>query len=215
HPDCYTFSTSNGRGKSFIGASPERLISIDDGKLITDALAGSAPRGKTVAEDADLANRLLCSEKERYEHRIVVDFMMQHLQHLGIKPFCADIPGLLQLSNIQHLHTPIQASVPASVHPLEIVTALHPTPAVAGAPREVACAQIKRYETFERSLYAAPLGWIDHQGNSEFIVGIRSALIAGNHARLYAGAGIVDGSDPDRELAEIRLKLQALLQALV
>ncbi|NEQ17552.1 MAG: isochorismate synthase, partial [Moorea sp. SIO3E2] len=92
---------------------------------------------------------------------------------------------------------------------------LHPTPAVAGVPTKIACEQIRHYETFDRSLYAAPLGWIDYQGNSEFIVGIRSALIAGNHARLYAGAGIVAGSDPNKELAEINLKLMVLLKALV
>jgi menaquinone-specific isochorismate synthase len=81
-------------------------------------------------------------------------------------------------------------------------------------PRDRACDYIQQYESFERSLYAAPLGWIDTQGNAEFVVGIRSALITGNHARLYGGAGIVAGSDPDRELAEVQLKLQALLQAL-
>jgi menaquinone-specific isochorismate synthase len=121
----------------------------------------------------------------------------------------------LQLSNIQHLQTPIHASVPAHVHLLDVVAELHPTPAVAGVPREIACDIIRRHERFERSLYAAPIGWVDHQGNGEFAVGIRSALINGQEARLYAGAGIVAGSDPDRELAEIQLKLQALLNALV
>ena len=101
------------------------------------------------------------------------------------------------------------------MHPLEIVAKLHPTPAVAGVARDIAMKEIRRYESFERGLYAAPLGWVDYQGNSEFIVGIRSALIDGSSARLYAGAGIVEGSDPDKELAEIQLKLQALLKALV
>ena len=105
--------------------------------------------------------------------------------------------------------------VPANIHPLKIVAQLHPTPAVAGAARDVACAEIRRYENFERGLYAAPLGWIDSQGNCEFIVGIRSALIDGDRARLYAGAGIVAGSDPDKEFAEVQLKRQALLKALV
>lgn len=214
HPDCYIFSTSNGKGQNFIGASPERLISIHNQKLMTDALAGSAPRGKTPALDADLANRLLSSEKERREHRVVIDFITQRLYQLGLVPQQLP-PRLRQLSNIQHLWTPIQAKVPANVHPLEIVAELHPTPAVAGVARDVACEGIRRYESFERGLYAAPLGWVDYQGNSEFIVGIRSALINGDRARLYAGAGIVAGSDPDKELAEIQLKLQALLQALV
>jgi menaquinone-specific isochorismate synthase len=142
-------------------------------------------------------------------------------------------PQLRQLSNIQHLWTPIQAQLRADIHPLEIVAQLHPTPAVAGVPTKIAQQQIRRYETFDRSLYAAPLGWVDYQGNCEFIVGIRSALIDSEkpsengspadtpagatayRARLYAGAGIVAGSDPNKELAEIQLKLQALLKALL
>ncbi len=214
HPDCYIFSISNGKGQNFIGASPERLISIRNQKLTTDALAGSAPRGKTAAEEDDLENRLLSSEKEKREHQVVIDFIIQRLYKLGLVPQKLPLQ-LRQLSNIQHLWTPIQAKVPTSVQPLEIVAELHPTPAVAGAARDIACAEIRRYESFERGLYAAPLGWIDHRNNSEFIVGIRSALIDGDRARLYAGAGIVAGSDPDKELAEIQLKLQALLKALI
>ncbi|MDF2389084.1 isochorismate synthase MenF [Nostoc ellipsosporum NOK] len=214
HPNCYIFSTSNGKGQNFIGASPERLISIHNQQLITDALAGSAPRGKTPAEDAANANRLLNSEKERHEHLLVIDFITQRLTQLGLLPQVST-PRLRQLSNIQHLWTPISAIVPANVHPLKIISQLHPTPAVAGAARDIACAEIRRYENFERGLYAAPLGWIDAEGNCEFIVGIRSALIDGDRARLYAGAGIVAGSDPDKEFAEVQLKLQALLKALV
>lgn len=214
HPDCYVFSTSNGR-QSFIGASPERLISIHNHELSTDALAGSAPRGKTTLEDAYFAHSLLCSEKEMREHRAVTDFIAQCLSRFGIAPQMSPLPHLLQLSNIQHMQTPIRAKVPPNLHLLELLAELHPTPAVAGTPRNYAEAQIRRYETFERSLYAAPLGWVDHRGNGEFAVGIRSALIDGAHARLYAGAGIVAGSDPSRELAEIKLKLQTLLEALV
>ncbi|MUL36244.1 isochorismate synthase [Gloeocapsopsis dulcis] len=214
HPGCYIFAISNGKGQNFIGASPERLISINNQQLSTDALAGSAPRGKTLAEDTKLANCLLSSEKERYEHCVVLDFITQCLYQLGIVPQVLS-PRLRQLSNIQHLWTPIQATLPTNVHPLEIVAALHPTPAVAGVSRDVACTKIQDYERFERGLYAAPLGWLDDQGNCEFIVGIRSALIDRDRARLYAGAGIVAGSNPDREIAEIQLKLQALLKALV
>lgn len=214
HPNCYIFSTSNGKGQNFIGASPERLITIHSQQLISDALAGSAPRGKTPAEDAANANRLLNSIKERHEHSLVIDFITQRLTQLGLLPQKL-APRLRQLSNIQHLWTPITAIVPPNVHPLKIVSQLHPTPAVAGATRDFACAEIRRYERFERGLYAAPLGWIDARGNCEFIVGIRSALIDGDRARLYAGAGIVAGSDPEKEFAEVQLKLQALLKALV
>ncbi len=215
HPDCYIFSTSNGQGKNFIGASPERLIKIQNKELETDALAGSAPRGKTAAEDAYFADGLLSSEKERHEHQVVSNFIVNGLTNLGLNPQRLTLPCLLQLSNIQHLWTPIRAKVPGKVHPLEIVAELHPTPAVAGVPRNIALEQIRRYENFDRCLYAAPLGWIDHRGNSEFIVGIRSALIDGCSARLYAGAGIVAGSDPNKELAEIQLKFQPLLKALI
>lgn len=214
YPDCYIFSIGNCQGQQFIGASPERLVSLRDRQLLTDALAGSAPRGQAAAEDASLAKSLLSSEKEMHEHQLVIDFITQHLQALGLDPQRSPA-RLLQLSNIQHLQTPIRAQVPDALHLLEIVAALHPTPAVAGKPRNLACQQIRQFEGFERSLYAAPIGWVDHQGNGEFVVGIRSALIDGCRARLYGGAGIVAGSDPEKELAEVQLKLQALLAALI
>ncbi len=214
YPDCYIFSVNNGRGQSFVGASPERLVCVQNRQLVSDALAGSAPRGQTTHEDVALSHALLNSDKDNYEHQVVVDFITRQLSNLGLVPERSPL-RLLQLSNIQHLHTPIRATVPASVHLLDILAALHPTPAVAGMPREITCKEICRYEPFERSLYAAPIGWINHRGDGEFAVGIRSALIDGCRARLFAGAGIVAGSDPERELSEIQLKLQALLAALV
>ncbi|HLP91373.1 MAG TPA: isochorismate synthase [Nostocaceae cyanobacterium] len=214
HPNCYVFCLSNGKGQHFIGASPERLISVDQKQLMTDALAGSAPRGKTSTEDAVNADILVNSIKEKHEHKLVIDFITQRLSQLGLLPQVL-APRLRQLSNIQHLWTPISADIPANIHPLKIVSQLHPTPAVAGESTAVACEEIRHYESFERGLYAAPLGWIDAEGNCEFIVGIRSALIDGNSARLYAGAGIVSGSDPEKEFGEVQLKLQALLKALV
>lgn len=214
HPDCYIFSTSNGEGQYFIGASPERLISVQNRQLVTDALAGSAPRGANNTEDLHLANLLLKNRKEKREHKAVSDFMMDRLRSIGLKP--QQLPlQLLKLSNIQHLWTPIYAHLPADIEPLEIVALLHPTPAVAGVSTEIACEKIRHYEKFDRSLYAAPLGWVDYEGNGEFIVGIRSALISGDRARLYAGAGIVSGSNPNKEFAEVQLKLQSLLKALV
>jgi menaquinone-specific isochorismate synthase len=213
HPDCYIFSTGNGNGAYFIGASPERLISIQNHQLVTDALAGSAPRGKGVSEDIKIANQLLKNRKEKREHQAVSDFISDRLKQLGLTP--QQLPlQILQLSNIQHLWTPIYARLPANLHPLEIVAHLHPTPAVAGVPSQIILDTIRHYERFDRSLYAAPLGWVDDRGNAEFIVGIRSALIDRNRARLYAGAGIVSGSHPDKEFAEIQLKLQTLLKAL-
>ncbi len=215
YPECYVFAVSNGQGQSFIGASPERLIELRDHHLVTDALAGSAPRGHSQQDDQVLGNQLLGSKKDGHEHRVVLDFICDSLWNLGITPQVASLPHLLQLPNIQHLRTLITAEVPSHLHLLEILAALHPTPAVAGMPRTIAPQYIHRHEAFERHLYAAPLGWIDHQGNGEFTVGIRSALINGFQARLYAGAGIVAGSDPQRELAEIQLKLHTLLEALL
>ncbi|MFQ4139524.1 isochorismate synthase MenF [Nodosilinea sp. PGN35] len=215
YPDCHVFSVGQGNGRTFMGASPERLLSLTQGQLITDALAGSAPRGRVPSQDDCLAQELLHNPKERGEHRLVVEFLARQLQGVGLWPQYQPRPGVRRLSNIQHLHTPMRAGVPRHIHPLHLVEALHPTPAVAGVPTRAACDQILRFEDFDRSLYAAPLGWVGANGDSEFIVGIRSALVADSWVRLYAGAGIVAGSDPDREWAEIKLKLRALGESLV
>ena len=219
YPNCYTFAFGTGTGETFLGASPECLVHIQRHNsqryLYTEALAGSAPRGKTLIEDKQLGDRLLSHTKECHEHRLVAEFIIDHLQQLGIKTNPTPQPQLRKLANIQHLHAPISGPFPDPLSPLDAVAALHPTPAVAGTPRPEAIARIAQYETFDRGFYAGPIGWIDCQGLGEFAVGIRSALLSGNQARLYAGAGIVAGSDPHRELAEVRLKLQALLAALV
>ena len=214
HPDCYIFSTGNGKGQNFVGASPERLLSVQNKQLVTDALAGSSPRGANNTEDLHLANLLLKNRKEKREHHAVRDFVIERLRDVGLKP--QQLPlQLLKLSNIQHLWTPIYGHLPSEIEPLEIVELLHPTPAVAGVSTKAACDKIRQYEEVDRALYAAPLGWVDYEGNWEFIVGIRSALIDGDRATLYAGAGIVSGSNPDKEFAEVQLKLQSLLKALV
>jgi len=213
HRDCHIFSFGNSHDEAFLGATPERLISIRNRLLLTDALAGSIPRGNNTQQDYLLAQQLLNSEKEIREHQAVSNFIYESLQQLGLQPQCSKLQ-ILRLSNIQHLWTSIYAHLPTSIKALEILQKLHPTPAVAGVPTNVACERIREHEKFDRGLYGAPLGWIDYQGNCEFIVGIRSALIQGNHARLYAGAGIVAGSDPYKELAEIELKFQVLLKAL-
>lgn len=213
HPDCYVFSVGNSKGTTFLGATPERLFSLRKQKLVSDALAGSAPRSKNAIADEKLAKELLNNEKERREHQAVSNYLIKQLEQLGLTPQRSR-QQLLKLSNIQHLWTLIQAEVPTDLNPLDIVAKLHPTPAVAGVPTAIACEKIRQYETFDRALYAAPIGWLDCQGNAEFMVGIRSAMINQNQARLYAGAGIVAGSNPDKELAEVQLKLQAMLKAL-
>jgi len=214
-PDCYAFSLANGCGQSFIGASPERLLRVDSGGLLTEALAGSAARGRGASEDAALAGALLSDEKELREHRHVVASIERRLAPLGLQLKRAARPGLKRLANVQHLHTPVSAMLPAGVRLLDVLARLHPTPAVGGTPRAAACANIRELEGFPRGLYGGPVGWIDHRGGGEFFVGIRSALIDGPRAQVYAGGGIVAGSDPDGEFAETELKFKALLDALL
>lgn len=213
-PDCYAFSIANGKGQSFIGASPERLVRVAGGRMHTEALAGSAPRGKSASEDAALARGLAQSEKDRREHRLVVESILRRLADLNLSLEHASRPRVLGLANVQHLHLPISAGLPPAVHILDLVARLHPTPAVGGTPREPALAAIKRLEETDRGLYAGPQGWVDHLGGGECFVGIRSALVDGCTAIVHAGAGIVAGSDADREFAETELKFEALVGAL-
>jgi menaquinone-specific isochorismate synthase len=124
-------------------------------------------------------------------------------------------PALLRLANVQHLHTPVRAALPAGVRLLDVLARLHPTPAVGGSPRERAVAHIRELEGFPRGLYAGALGWVDARGDGEFFVGLRSALIDGARARLYAGAGIVAGSSPEKEFTETELKFRAMQEALL
>lgn len=212
HPDCHVFSVGNGRGAHFLGASPERLLAVRERQFVSDALAGSSGRSSTPAEDRRLARALLDSAKERHEHDLVCDFICQQLRQLDLDPR-ADSRQVMRLANIQHLWTPVRGVVPADFSMLDAIARLHPTPAVAGVPSPVAQEHIARSEG-DRGLYAGPIGWTDSNGDGEFVVGIRSAELCGQRARLHAGAGIVAGSDPHRELAEVELKLQAMLRAL-
>ncbi len=213
-PDCYAFSLANGRGQSFIGASPERLLRVENGVLLTEALAGSAPRGRTASEDASLGEGLLQSDKDLREQGIVLASILRRLAPLGITAEPPARAALRRLANVQHLQTPVRAALPAGVRLLDVLAQLHPTPAVGAVPR-AAGGLIRQLEAFPRGLYGGPLGWIDHRGGGEFFVGIRSALVDGPRARLYAGSGIVAGSEPAKEFAETELKFQALLEAML
>jgi len=213
YADCFAFSVANGRGQSFIGVSPERLLRVREGRLTTEALAGSVRRGASASEDAALGGALLGDEKELREHRLVIDSIERRLAPLGIRPEHPGKPALFRLANVQHLHTPVRAALPAGVRLLDVLANLHPTPAVGGTPREAAVPYIRVLEGFPRGLYAGALGWIDAHGGGEFFVGLRSALIDGASARLYAGAGIVAGSSPEKEYAETELKFQAMQEA--
>ncbi len=213
-PDCYSFSFAHGRGPSFIGASPERLVRVSKGTLETEALAGSIRRGASASEDAALGSALLRSEKDLREQREVLDDILARLAPLGIAPEFPAQPQLRRLANVQHLHTPIRATLPESVQLLDVIAAMHPTPAVGGSPRDAAVRRIRELEGFPRGFYAGALGWLNARGGGEFFVGIRSALVEGPRARVFAGAGIVAGSTPEKEFAETELKFEAMLKAL-
>lgn len=213
-PECFAFSYGNGRGESFIGATPERLAAVRDGRLITEALAGSAPRGGDRRSDSLRARALLASDKDLREHRHVIASIMRRLEEAGFDPRAEVRPSLLRLANVFHLRTAIEAPAGGGRHLLDALAALHPTPAVGGKPRRAAVPDIRELEGFDRGLYTGTLGWLDAAGGGEFVVGLRSALIDGARAVAYAGAGIVEGSDPEREKAETDLKFEAIIGSL-
>ena len=211
YPGCHVFSIDG-----FVGASPELLVSRAGDVVRSHPMAGTAPRGGDPTSDARLAASLLASAKDRAEHQITIDMV-----HDTLLPSCSYLdyeaePSIVPVANVQHLATLVEGRLsdpPPSV--LELVRALHPTPAVCGTPREVARAFIAEHEGFDRGRYAGTVGWVDARGNGAWAVSIRCASIEGSTAKVYAGNGIVADSDPTTELAETRSKLQALLSALV
>ena len=213
YPTAYVFALQRGE-RFFVGATPERLVQAQDGQIQTMALAGSARRGETEEEDAHIGIELLQSEKNNSEHAIVVAMVREALKNHCVHVRVSPVPQLLKLKNVQHLQTPIVGELLPGQCILDILADLHPTPAVGGFPREAALAAIRSTEKMDRGWYAAPLGWIGASGHGEFAVALRSALIDGNTARLFAGCGIVADSDPQSEFAESCLKFQVMLRAL-
>jgi menaquinone-specific isochorismate synthase len=213
YANTYRFLIEPAPGHAFYGATPELLVQIEDGKLYTAGLAGSTRRGDTPETDAALGQGLLDSAKDRHEHAIVVDMIREQLAPLAQNLRIATEPVLMKLANIQHLYTPIEATLPEDTHILDVVERLHPTPALGGAPRQVAVEAIARLEPVPRGWYGAPVGWIDHRGNGVFAVAIRSALNNGARTRFYAGAGIVGDSNPVSEWQETQVKFMPMLNA--
>jgi isochorismate synthase len=207
----FAFRTDNA---CFLGATPERLVRLHERTVHTDCLAGSFPRGSTAAEDEALGAALQADEKERREHAFVVRSLREALAGLCGDVRLPETPGLRKMANVQHLYTPVEATTDSPRHVLELVEALHPTAATAGLPRERSLALIREHEPFSRGWYAGPIGWIDAEGGGEFAVALRSALLREDVASLYAGCGIVAGSDPGREYAESEIKLEAMRWAL-
>ena len=214
YQNCYLFSFQNNSAESFIGATPERLIATTENRLLTEALAGSEPRGKTPSEDAKLASSLLSSDKDLREHQHVVESIQKRLRSLGIDINELPPVELLSLPNVQHLKTRIEAPLPEHCHLFDLLEVLHPTPAVGGSPRKNALEAIDSLESHQRGLYTGFVGWVGPSGGGEAVVVLRTALIQKNFARIFAGAGIVEGSNPNKEAREIDHKMEALLSAM-
>jgi menaquinone-specific isochorismate synthase len=206
-PECTRFAFRNGTA-SFVGATPERLVSRRGSIVETEALAGSIR-----ADGAESAARLLESDKDRAEHEIVVRQIVRCLQPLVVQLSVPEQPEVRRLRHVFHLRTPLSASLNRPRHVLELVERLHPTPAVAGVPTEAALCWIAKHEPDQRGWYAGPVGWLDATGNGDFCVALRSGLLDGRALHVYAGCGIVRGSEAADEYAETRPKLAALLGA--
>lgn len=214
YPDCYSFLISQNGASSFIGSTPERLASFREREVLTEGLAGSISRGKTASEDAVLEYELLHSQKDLNEHAFVLDAIEENLQRFSDVFEHPVSPGIKKLSNVQHLYTPVHAKIKKGVSRTEVLSKLHPTPAVGGYPREAAMPYISKLEHFDRGWYAAPIGWINANGEGEFVVAIRSGLINTNEVRFFAGCGIVEDSNPHKEWDETNLKFIPMLTAL-
>jgi menaquinone-specific isochorismate synthase len=209
YPDCHTY-TCDG----LTGATPELLIRRDGSRITSLVLAGTAPRGSTREQDEAIAAALLASEKDTAEHAYAVESVREVLaplcDHLAIDP----VPWLLTLANVRHLATDVSGTLTGDTSALAVAAALHPTAAVGGTPTPVAMELIRELEGMDRGRYAGPVGWVDSRGNGEWGIALRCAEITGATARLFAGCGIVAGSDPVAELGETQAKLRPMQDAL-
>jgi menaquinone-specific isochorismate synthase len=226
----------------FVGASPELLVARRGLSVRCHPQAGTVARSGDSRSDEAMVQQMLGSAKQRREHRVVVEEVASKLRPLCSELRVPDTPSVVLLRNVSHLATPIEgellacqgqpdegaervagptlpAGMPAAgagvPSALGLATLLHPTPAVAGMPMQAALALMASVEGMDRGPYAGPVGWVDARGDGDWVVGIRSATLAGATARLVAGVGVVAGSEPRDELAETQLKLLALLAAVV
>jgi len=213
-PDCHVFCISAPNQGTWVGASPETLAHLRGNRIRTEALAGSAPRGVSAGKDAHWGETLLARDKEVHEHNLVIESIHRRLSSVGVSKIQQGLPRLLRLANLQHVRTPVEGILPAGLHPFDILSALHPTPAMGGTPRLPALTKLADIERYPRGLYSGVAGWMDSRGRSEFIVPIRCGRLLNNTLTLYAGAGIVDGSIPALEKQETDWKLQAMLEVI-
>jgi isochorismate synthase len=214
-PDAYTFAVPTGGAGVLVGASPELLVARRGPEVRSNPLAGSAPRSGDPDEDRANAAALAASAKNREEHDVVVRAIADTL-----RPYCRELrwdgePVLLETANVWHLSTRFSGTLrepPPSV--MELVAALHPTPAVCGAPTDAARGVIASLEPFDRGTYSGPVGWVDARGDGEWAIALRCAELRGHLATLFAGAGIVAASEPESEVEETERKFRAFLDAL-
>ncbi len=212
--NCYNFLIHNSSGKTFLGSTPERLGAFRNRLLLTEALAGSIQRGETATEDTFFEMHLSGSSKNRDEHNFVIKDIEERLQPYASELNRKNQPEIKKLSNVQHLYTPIRAKLDKDTNMLDVISRLHPTPAVGGYPWKNAAPFIDELEDFDRGWYAGPVGWFNTNRDGEFAVGIRSGLFTKDEAHFFAGCGIVEGSDPQAEWEETNLKLKPMLSAL-
>jgi menaquinone-specific isochorismate synthase len=209
YPDCFTFACAN-----LVGATPELLVRRQGSEVTALILGGTAPRGTQPAEDAALGAELLASAKNTEEHAYAVASVRD-----ALAPLCAELdissrPSLLKLANVHHLGTAVRGTLSRDRSVLSLAGALHPPAAVCGTPAETALELIRELEQMERGRYAGPVGWVDSHGNGEFGIALRCAELDGHRARLFAGCGIVAGSDPVAEVAETEVKFLPMRQSL-
>ncbi len=212
--DAHVFLFEPAAGSPMVGATPEALASVRGDRFRATAVAGSVARGDTGGEQRALARQLLTSAKDRVEHAFTVKDMVARLEPLARSVEAAPEPHVLTLARIQHLETRIKAVLAPGACVLDLVAALHPTPAVCGLPRDGALDLLASKEPFERGWYAGPVGWFDTRGDGVFVPALRTAVARSTTWRLFAGAGIVPGSDPDGEWAETAIKFEPVLRAL-
>ncbi|HDS1734546.1 MULTISPECIES: isochorismate synthase [Pseudomonas] len=212
-PGAHLFAVRRG-DSCFLGATPERLAHLAQGIVHTHALAGTTPRGADAESDLRLGEALMESAKEREEHDLVVRTIRESLERLGASVEAEQMPELRRLPTLQHLSTPMRAKLNARIGVLEVVDTLHPTPAVAGLALDQALAFIRGHEGLDRGWYAGPLGWMNDRAEGDFFVALRSVLVRGAEAYLFAGCGVVADSLPELEFDETRLKLSGMFNAL-
>ncbi len=211
---CYIFLFEPSPHLAFYGATPELLVHVEGREIETMALAGSIKRGLTPADDDALAHELLDDPKNRHEHRVVAEALRERLTPLTDQLDINDTPQILRLSNIHHLYTPVRGELKSASGVLPLVEHLHPTPAMGGVPQARAMDYIAHAEPVPRGWYASPIGMIDHNLDGEFAVAIRSAISQNERVWLYAGAGIMADSTPQKEWDETALKFKPMLDAL-